>query len=545
MNFTILALLIIFSIGIYFRIIPYDNVQGLWNDEYVSWFISQKPLWVPFINGIFEQCHMPLYYIYLKLITSIFGSYDVILRLSSFIIGVLNIAVMFFVGNTKNKLLGLLCASFTAVSGILIYYSYEVRPYSLIFLFSALSLLYTLRLIDNPKSKYLLLYIISNSAILFTHTIGFIYVISNFIFVSHYLKKSRPTFTKNIIFSIGVFFLLLTPLIINIFSTISFSQWWSNYSFSKLLFMLTDMFSSNLVNLVNAPFSFISHISFDFFIFAIIPTVICLLGILNISDNNHDESKKLLLTAIIPVAILFLASILGKLVFLTKYNFEVYPVLIFLALSGLLNIKNSKIKYTLIIILFVLNTTFLFTKEFKQYFYKPESHALVAELLNNAKLNTDDIILFTYYPRERFSKYFDYSRYEIREIHKGNFFYYLTKNNTYKDAVLNGNKIYKNVYLANSNPHFNSMVESEFYQNLVPGRKIAVIFLDSVSMLSDVQINQIVQDDKLYKKIPQPFLIFSYVKNYLVKKMYSDLKMVKYEQNGDWSLLLFEKTNQQ
>lgn len=337
--------------------------------------------------------------------------------------------------------------------------------------------------------------------------------------------------------------MILTPLVINIFTTTSYSQWWSNYSFSKLLFMFTDMFSNNLVNLINAPSSFISRIDFGFFMFGIIPTLICLFGIINIFKSKYSIHKRLFISAIIPILILLIVSFAGKMVFLTKYNFEMYPILIFLSMFGLLEIKNSSLKSTLLIIFFILNISFIFTKDFKYYFYKPESNALVAELLRNAKLNPDDIIIFTYYPRERFSKYFDYSKYEIREIHKGNFFYYLTKNTTYKDAVLYGNNLYKNVYLSNSNTYLNNKIEEEFYQNLNKGKKIAVIFLDSVSMFSDVQINQIASYDKIYKKIPQPFLIFSYVKNFLIKKFNSDLKILKYEQKGNWSLLLFEKTN--
>ena len=174
MNFTILAILIITVLGLYFRILPYDNVQGLWNDEYVGWYISQQPLFLPFIKGILSQCHMPLYYVCLKIYTAILGNSDVVLRLSSFITGFLSIFVMFFVGNQKNKILGYLCALFTAISAFVIYYSYEVRPYSLIFLLSALSLLYTIKLLEDDKDKKnIIFYILFNVLILLTHTLGF------------------------------------------------------------------------------------------------------------------------------------------------------------------------------------------------------------------------------------------------------------------------------------------------------------------------------------------------------------------------------------
>lgn len=208
---------------------------------------------------------------------------------------------------------------------------------------------------------------------------------------------------------------------------------------------------------------------------------------------------------------------------------------------GLSSIKRYKLKASLIVALFVLNIFVLFTPTFKEHFNKPESNKLVAELLNDAQLKKDDVILFTYYPRERFMKYFDYSQYEIREVHKGNFFYYLTPDTSYREAVLKGKKIYKPIYTSSNNPHFSSMIENEFYQNIKKGSKIAVIFLNSVSVFSDVQLYNIAQNDKYYNSTPQPYMIFSYVKNYIIKKMNEDLKIVKYEQNGDWSMIVFEK----
>lgn len=542
MNFTILATLIITVLGLYFRILPYDNVQGLWNDEYVGWYISQQPLFLPFIKGILSQCHMPLYYICLKLYTSILGNSDVVLRLSSFITGFISIFVMFFVGNQKNRILGYLCALFTAISAFVIYYSYEVRPYSLIFLLSALSLLYTIKLLEDDKDKKnIIFYILFNVLILLTHTLGFIYVLTNMFVVAYYLKDRNLKYTRNIFLSIGILFLLLTPVFIKIFTTISFSQWWGVSSLSKLAFMFTDIYSNYLVNLINAPANFFGAIGWGFFLLGVIPATICIIGLINSLFIENEYTKSLFLMATIPTIVLILASFSSKFVFLTKYNTEVYPTLIFLALFGLLNIKRKYLKYGLIIALFLLNISILFTKTFQQNFYKPESNKLVAELLEHSQLKPNDIILFTYYPRERFSKYFDYSEYEIREIHKGNFFYYLTPNTTYEQAVLNGKKLYQSVYTSNTNPYFTSKVEEEFYQNLKSGRKIAVVFLNSVSMLSDVQIYSIASNKNAYKNYPQPYLIFSYVKNFLVKKMYEDLKMTKYEQNGNWSVVVFEK----
>lgn len=541
MNFTILVPLIIILLGIYLRILPYDSIQGLWNDEYVGWYISQQPLFVPFVKAVLGQCHTPLYYIYLKLITSILGNSDLVLRLSSFLTGFLSIFVMFKVGNLKSKVLGYLCALFTAMSAFILYYSYEVRPYSMIFLFSALSLYYTLKLLDDDNKHNFLWYIVSNSLILFTHTLGFIYVFVNLLIVTYFLKNTNKDLVRKLYISMGVFWLILTPILFNIFATTSFSQWWGVASLSKLAFMFTDFYSNYLVNLVNAPSNFFSVIGWKFLIFGIIPTLIAFTGLINSLFVKEEYTKSLFLMALIPTIILLIVSFSGKFIFLTKYNIEVYPILIYLAMFGLMMINRKSLKISLLIIFFVLNLSILFTKTFQEHFYKSESNKLVAELLEHAQLKKGDVILFTYYPRERFSKYFDYSDFEIREVHKGNFFYYLTIRTSYKDAVKNGKDIYKNIYLTSENKHFKTHVEDEFYQNLKSGRKIAVVFLNSVSMFSDVQLYNIASNPQYYEKTPQMYMIFSYVKNFLIKKMFEDLRMVRYEENGDWSVAVFEK----
>ena len=133
MNFTIFWICIITIIGFVLRFIGLDKDGGLWNDEYISWFIASAPIFKGFVDGILSQCHMPLYYIYLKIVMLIGGDNDLVLRFSSIIPAVASIPVMYMVGREKTKFTGLMCALFTALSSFLIYYSQEVRFYTLLF----------------------------------------------------------------------------------------------------------------------------------------------------------------------------------------------------------------------------------------------------------------------------------------------------------------------------------------------------------------------------------------------------------------------------
>ena len=169
-----LGITAIIILGLVLRLICIDKPDGLWNDEYVSWLIAstQNGFW----DAVKSQCHMPFYYLYLKFLITIFGQSDLVLRLTSVFAGVLAIPAMYFLGKEKNEQTGLFCAGFTAISSFLIYYSQEVRLYSVLFLFSALCMLYTIKLIKKPDKKNIILCILFNFLISFTHTIGFVFV---------------------------------------------------------------------------------------------------------------------------------------------------------------------------------------------------------------------------------------------------------------------------------------------------------------------------------------------------------------------------------
>ena len=98
-----LNLFLIMLIGLLIRLMSIDKPFGLWNDEYVSWYISQKPLIGEFFDAVYKNCHMPFYYFYLKYWTAIFGNQDLALRVSSVFPSILGVMTMFFVGKNPQN----------------------------------------------------------------------------------------------------------------------------------------------------------------------------------------------------------------------------------------------------------------------------------------------------------------------------------------------------------------------------------------------------------------------------------------------------------
>ena len=164
-------------LGLVLRFVNIIKPEGLWNDEYVSWFVASTPFQNGFWTEVFKQCHMPLYYLYLKPFVNMS---DIVLRLTSVLPSILAIPVMYLVGKEFSKKNGYISAGITAILPFIVYYAQEVRFYSLLFLFSALSLLFVVKLVkEDAGQKYKNAwcgYIVSSILILFTHVLGGIYV---------------------------------------------------------------------------------------------------------------------------------------------------------------------------------------------------------------------------------------------------------------------------------------------------------------------------------------------------------------------------------
>lgn len=530
----------IIILGLVLRLIFINKPDGLWNDEYISWMIASTPFADGFIQSVKSQCHMPFYYLYLKFFMTLFGDSDLLLRLTSVFAGVLSIIAMYFVGREKDEKTAYACAGFTAISSFLIYYSQEVRFYSVLFFFSAMCLLYTLRCINYPHKKNFILCAIFNLLILFTHTIGFVFVFFNLVFLSFNLYNRF----KKVVITIWICMLtggiLLTPLIIKVLTTKSFSQWWGHFSISKIGFLFTDYFSPVLTNLTNAPDNFFYSPKLAFCMIA--PALIAI-GFIIIALMKNKLNRELFSVAALTVLVLIAASLSGKLVFITKYSIEIYPILIYLVCFGVTEADNKVLKNFLIGFYCLLTLGYL---TFNQYsapkIRRAEGHKIVTDILNNMELKKDDIILLEYYPQNRFEKYFDFSNYRTVAIDKGNFPQYLS-NYTYEDTYKNGKELYKSMFLQNANEHFESMLKKNVTDNLKVGQSVVMVVLNSVSYHSPNSLNTVAGNDSAYNKEPILFLVFSYIKNKTFYEMLKTLSIRRVEQKGNWTVIKFTKLN--
>lgn len=545
MNFTILWITLITILGGVLRLLCIAKDGGLWNDEYVSWSIAVIPFGKGFLQAIFNQCHMPFYYLYLKFFT-FFSSNDTFLRITSVIPAVASIPVMYLVGKEKNKLTGYMCALFTALSSYLVYFSQEVRFYGLLFLFSALSLYFTIRLVKKPRKRNLAGLIISDFLILFTHTIGFVYVFFNLIYITYKLRRLYKKFVKVTWIITGVLLLTLLPLLVKIlFLSNTMSQWWTSLSLSRILQVFCDFFTPVIGNVT--VIENIHGINTNS-VFMLIPLLIAIIVLIaGIVDKNLRHENQLGTIALGTFVVALIPAIFGKLSLEAKYIIEIYPILIFIFCSTIDSCNKNWFKIIIFSIFFLFQFAYIFTPNYSAYMPREEGNKYVADLIKSAKLNKNDYIVFTYYPKKRFEKYQDFSKFNVVEIYKGNFNYYYTPFLTSEEALKNGKKVYRSTFLNSLTPvseftgsTLTERLNDEVYFRMKPGQKVAFIFLDSVSFLDESLFTSVVINPQMYKKAALPYLVFSNIRNEIVKTLPINARNLRFEGKGSWTMVSFE-----
>lgn len=471
----------IIILGLLLRLSNIVKLEGLWNDEYVSWYVSSFPFFDGFWHEVLKQCHMPFYYLYLKPFVN--GS-DTVLRITSVVPGVLAIPVMYFIGKEYSKKAGYFAAIITSVLSFLVYYSQEVRFYSLLFLFSAFSLLFTIRYLKNNSKFNLAGYVLSNLLVLFTHILGGIYVFLSLTYLA--IKKKKYSI---IVISVVAAVVAFCFVPVSFIRMLPVSQWWGHFSYTNILFLFSDYFSPILTNNVSAPQVFFYDKSLTLWL--TIPTIIAVSGMV------MGFKKGLGLIVLGTIGIMSVMSSLGILVFITKYTIEILPILILFVALGF--DRMNRIGIVLLSVFIICHLGAYFTPYYVTKLKRNEGHKIVGDILN--KQNPQNI-LFTYYEPDRFYRYTDTQGKHL-------------------------------LYISKSNRHLYKQNPAEILSDIPIGETVSVVFLDSVSFFDE----EFLEKNKTNPNIPEMFMTFSAVKNSVLKRLDKDFSDYEVAKGGYWTVI--------
>lgn len=259
-----MILFVITAISLFLRLYYLGEPHGAGYDELASIGVANQSFPFGIISKLYNQdYHMPFYFFVLHFWLKIFGSADISARILSVIIGTLTVPVMFLAGKElKSDKIGLIAATITGASSLLIYYSQEIRFYSLLGLLSALILLFIIRVNKKPiRSNYLGLYI-ANILMMYTFTTGIAFVFFELVIFNMYLYIYEKKELKKMLILSFLTFLAFVPYLPMLFhqsamaskSLINPSFWGGQSNVYSKIAIINDLITPFLVNIhVHSP----------------------------------------------------------------------------------------------------------------------------------------------------------------------------------------------------------------------------------------------------------------------------------------------------
>src|SRR5215217_2087790 len=177
-----LMLLAILLVALLLRVFQLD-AESLWLDEATSVYIAYHNL-IEILRISFSDRNPPLYYLFLHYWMQLFGDSEFSVRLPSALFGVFSVAMLYKVGTLLfNKWTGLISAFILAISAYQIYYSQEARAYSMMVLLALISFYFFLKLFEGKHYWILAGYVLSSTALMYTHYYGLFLVFAQALFV--------------------------------------------------------------------------------------------------------------------------------------------------------------------------------------------------------------------------------------------------------------------------------------------------------------------------------------------------------------------------
>lgn len=399
---------LIFALGIFLRLKTYFYNLSFWYDEAALALNVMDRGFLGFFRYLdYIQCAPPLFMIFSKIATNIFGTKEWAFRLLPLIFGIASMFAFYYLSkDVLNKKWSILIANFLfAVNFQLIYYCQEFKQYSLEVLVTILAIYFVKKI--NLKTlnsiKCLCLGIVFFILFLLSMTAPFI-LAAYMIYIAY---KNRQTAIKQW-FYIGLpFIFLLIPYYL-------FYLWPSK---ALMVREFSNMWSSGYLNL---NFESIRTLAAEFFQFSFQPNraallnlILCITGSMLIFKDKRPAGAIILLVIIIAI----MASFLHIYPIYIRLGLYLVPLLILLCAKPLDTCDIKTCATRVYIYSFVVILMFLFC--FKNYnfsyfinFFNPMifHQSLSRQMMEIIKDNLDenDIVV---YDGESLPAYFYYLRY--------------------------------------------------------------------------------------------------------------------------------------
>ncbi len=373
-----------------------DEAQSIWQASHTFTFIK---------THMVQNVHLPLHNSILHIWQKYFGTSESSVRLMSAIPGILTVVVFYFLA--KEVLIKPKYAFFAtflaAVSPFWVWYSREIRMYTLLTLVTVCSYLFFIRFIKRMNTFDAILYFVANAVGVYTHYFFLLVIAVQVIFLLFFWHKnltpqSKAAFHKVLyaLMSIGAFLYIVLLPWLHLFYLEHNSQ--------------SGTFAPNLAR-PNGFNVFLSLFEFTFgyqpegvttALLALWPLVTLLSFIFLIKrPKPHLPFMSLVIIgAIIPVIGPFLVSVFVKPIYLTRYLITATPFYLLLISWFLLNL-GKKARAIIIPLYFVLIGFSLFNQFESSEVPTKENYRGAAVFVSKNATPRDVVVLsppYTLYP---------------------------------------------------------------------------------------------------------------------------------------------------
>lgn len=341
-----LALLVL--LGLELRV-AVANVP-LWYDEGHSVLVAIKDFPFGINEFLFTKDfqHTPFYFYFLHFWLKIFGGSEILMRMSSAIFGLATIPLTYIVGKKLyDKNVGIIAAVLTTVSPLLIYYSIEIRMYSMVVFFAVLSMNYLLDYDKNGDKKSLMKLLAANTLIPYFLIGGIVFYIGQLISYLIYLfvtqKDKVEKIGKFIVYQVYQLVLLIPYFVIAIYYVTKRSEFMMfhipPFEFTHFVGNLQNYFATRVGMLFWVNYT-PTYIDFTCFIAVIIPIIYFINALIKAFKEKNSKLFLVFSTVIISYLIVLISAFMQVVVIVPRYTIFIAPFIMILAAVGFSKLKK-------------------------------------------------------------------------------------------------------------------------------------------------------------------------------------------------------------
>ena len=320
-----------------------DEAQSIWQASHSIEFIKEYML---------KNVHLPLHNTLLHFWIEFFGTSEPAVRLLAVIPGMITLPFLYLLSKEilgkKGALITLILAS---VSPFWVWYSREIRMYTLLTLVTTISYLFFVKILKTGRFRYFIFYTAANLIGIYTHYFFFLVLLVQVLFFFYFWKRQ---WTEGNNINVNKKKLLAGFIISAVFTFAAFSPWVNA--------LYNSYGSGTLAPVLPKPTTFNLVLSFFEFVFGFLPVnfmgvlisfwpLITLFGFIFLTKRRSPFSKGfylVILGTFLPISLVYFVSIVYKPMYLTRYLMPATPMF-FIFISWYIVELRGKVKFLFIL----------------------------------------------------------------------------------------------------------------------------------------------------------------------------------------------------